>query len=203
MGPNNESYDELDRFRAPSSLGNPPGDWPPSSAEDSWRCFRFSKAKVAELKELGSKYCKEEGVEYISSNDAVTAFIWQRFMIARIKLGLPIEGESTLIRAINARAKARPPIPKAYMGHVILCGNAAVPMASFIDPTLYHPVHELRRSLQDVSRSGSAGSDKANSQRSVITKSPHSSTNSRHRRIEPCSITAPRWSMYQLPIKAD
>ena len=88
-------------------------------------------------------------VLYISSNDAVTAFIWSRIATFRSSF-LPTDTKTSLLRAINMRKRVQPPIPSGYMGHTIYITFATLPLASVANDPLSVSAIALRRSLADA-----------------------------------------------------
>jgi hypothetical protein len=143
-----QEIDPLERYRCPSSLGATIS-WPPPPGH-LWKCFRFSKFSVAALKTEASRLCSSNSdVSYISSNDAVTAFIWTRLMAAR-SAWLPKDSSTTLIRAVNGRRRLETPIPASYMGHSILCCNTTIPLQAAIEGSLSSAAIKLRRTLLEV-----------------------------------------------------
>lgn len=144
-----QDLDPLERYRCPSSLGAPAGPWPPSQGS-LWKCFRFPQAKIEVLKIQASALCSPgSDIPYISSNDAVTAFIWAHLIAAR-SAWLPKDSNTTLIRAVNGRRRLEAPIPAAYMGHSILCCNTTIPLQSVINDSISSTAIKLRRTLLEV-----------------------------------------------------
>ncbi|KAM5358303.1 hypothetical protein ACJZ2D_015402 [Fusarium nematophilum] len=79
------------------------------------RIFRFSLESLAKLKAAAAAF---------STNDALSAFIWQRITLARTRSGVfadpsPGGGEeaSALGYAVNIRSRTSPPLPLSYLGN--------------------------------------------------------------------------------------
>lgn len=146
--PNEEAY-AFAFFRCPSSLATPAGTWPPPPSANLWKTFRFSHTAVAALKSQASVLCPtSEDIKYISSNDAVTAFIWQR--IAAVRAGWISKDSTTkLVRAVNGRRRLKTPIPAAYMGHAVLCCYTVLPLFNVLGD-LSSTAIAARRSLLEV-----------------------------------------------------
>jgi hypothetical protein len=137
-----------ERVRCPSSLSNPAFGGSPTPAP--WRLFNFPGQKLAKLKREASKECSA-GTEpgWVSTNDALTAFLWQRSLLARsARLGK--DAESTLVRAANARRIFNPPIPEAYMGHCVACGFTTGPVQTVAREPLSITARSVRKSLREV-----------------------------------------------------
>lgn len=145
-----QDLDPLEGYRCPSSLGAPATTWPPARGH-LWRCFRIPQAKVATLKSQASILCSSDDsdIKYISSNDAVTAFIWTRLMATR-STWLPKDSTTSLIRAVNGRQRLDPPIPASYMGHSILCCETKIPLQSATNHSLSSVTAQLRHTLLNV-----------------------------------------------------
>jgi hypothetical protein len=110
-------------IRKPSSLGDPSPIWPPpvsSESGNTWRTFRFSPSRIAELKVKASMPEEKYHVPYVSSNDAITAFIWLGISIAR-SAGHAENTSTRLIRAVSTRRRLKPPVHEGYMGHLLVC----------------------------------------------------------------------------------
>jgi len=145
-----EVIDPLPMFRCPSSLGAPSGIWPPAPPSGMWKSFRLSQAEIAALKIQASALCSSDSdIKYISSNDAVTSFIWNRLVAVRSSW-LPKESNTMLIRAVNGRHKLDSPVPGGYMGHFILCCYTTLPLQNIINDSISSIALAVRRSLLEV-----------------------------------------------------
>ncbi|KAI1160767.1 transferase family-domain-containing protein [Nemania serpens] len=91
---------------------------PASSKYARYHVFRFTAAAMAGLKELASQpEGFNKGVAFISTDDAVCAFCWQRLILARFKRGrFPAETQSRFGRQIDGRPALG--LPPNYMGDV-------------------------------------------------------------------------------------
>lgn len=150
LKPDQESH-TLDMIRCPSSLGAPAiSSWPPAPSEGRWKSFRFPAKKAAALKSQASTLCSgSSDIKYISTNDAVSAFIWSRVSAVR-SAWLPKDSSSMLIRAVNGRKRLDPPLSNAYMGHTILCCHTSIPLQNVIEDDLSSTAAEIRRTLLGV-----------------------------------------------------
>ena len=93
-------------------------DQPGMTTPMLWTYFRFSSAKLAELKVEASRECSPGS--WITTNDAVSALVWKTITKARSSR-FNTSTDSTLLRAINGRRLLKPPIPDAYLGNAVQC----------------------------------------------------------------------------------
>jgi hypothetical protein len=145
-----EKPSPLQMLRCPSKLNDRPGAWPPSGPGATWKCFRFTAAKIAALKVEALKDCStRSNVKYISSNDAVTTFIFSSLTAFRSKT-LPEDSRTMLIRAVNSRKRLDPSISEGYMGHSILCCYTTLPLSKILKNSLSTTAIKVRQSLIEV-----------------------------------------------------
>ncbi|CAO3628149.1 unnamed protein product [Cunninghamella blakesleeana] len=103
---------------------------PPTPPSCQWANFIFEKGSLDQLKSIASKDLLD-GIDFISTDDAMTAFIWQSITRARLpRLQQSKDYGSTtqltkLVRAIDVRRYLN--IPSAYPG--------------MIQKKSYHPFH--------------------------------------------------------------
>ena len=121
-------------MRCPSSLGlsgTPPA---PAQFPTSWRYYRFSASVLAKLKAEATQDLIGPGkeVEWISTNDALTAFIWHCLSAARAPRLKP-DTKSIFQRAVNGRRCLDPPVPEGYMGHLVAGSGATLPVSDLVD----------------------------------------------------------------------
>jgi trichothecene 3-O-acetyltransferase len=140
----------MDMIRAPSRLGAEEVAWPPPPSGETWRTYRCPRASIAALKAEAAKLCSPDSdIKYISSNDAVSTFLWTRLAAAR-SAWLPKESKTSLIRAVNGRKKLDTPVHEGYMGHLVLCVFTTVPVEDAVKDPLSVIAIKVRRSLGDV-----------------------------------------------------
>lgn len=140
----------MEMFRCASKLNDPAGPWPPTGSGETWKLFRLTAAKIAALKDEASKECSSDSdIKYISSNDAVTTFIWTRLTAVRAK-SLPQDSRTMLIRGINGRKRLASPVSEGYMGHFIHCSSTALPLATVLDDSLSATAIKVRKSLMEI-----------------------------------------------------
>ncbi|WEW54730.1 hypothetical protein PRK78_000155 [Emydomyces testavorans] len=97
------------RTRKPS--GNPP---PSSFQKPTWAYFIFQSTSLTTLKSLASETIPLSS-GYISTDDTLSAFIWQSIIRARLPRLNPAV-ESTLARAVDVRRFLD--VPETYPGHM-------------------------------------------------------------------------------------
>ena len=91
-----ELADSIKQPTPPQSADNPP---PPPPPKATWSSFIFSPTSLTALKSLANQSIT---TSYISTDDALTAFIWQSVIRARVSRLFPTN-PCTLTRAIDAR----------------------------------------------------------------------------------------------------
>lgn len=135
-------------FRCPSTLSVPTTQpWPPTIPSDGWKTFRFTAANVAMLKKAASKLCDPESdVPYVSSNDAISTFIWSRLANVR-SAWLPKDSNTQLVRACNGRLRLDPPIPENYLGHSIICCYTTIPLQNVLNDDFSTTTIKARRTI--------------------------------------------------------
>ena len=135
-------------LRCPSSLSNPGFVGSPNPAP--WKTFNFPGHKLAKLKEQAAKECTaDKDVAWISTNDALTAFLWQRSLLAR-SVRLAKDSESTLVRAVDARRSLCPPIPEGYLGHCVACYFTKGQVQTVAKDTLSKTAVQIRKALNEI-----------------------------------------------------
>ncbi|KAH8887960.1 putative enoyl-CoA hydratase/isomerase family protein [Thozetella sp. PMI_491] len=93
--------------------------------------FRISAKDVLELKRVATAPpCGSEA--WISTNDAISAFIWRSIMLARYRAGILAGGAIThLAQPIDCRALLR--LPDPYFGNAIYVTKTSMPLALLAD----------------------------------------------------------------------
>jgi trichothecene 3-O-acetyltransferase len=127
---------------------------PPARAR--WEYARFKNAKLAQLKDLASsqessdRVGNQDSPSKISTDDALSAFIWQRIMLSRYPCVLPSPrtAETTVMcRAINGRRFLNPSIPASYMGQMVCCTFHSISLSAVTMEHLSNVARELRCKL--------------------------------------------------------
>lgn len=138
LGPDDEKADVSKLLVKPPPPGNPEtsGEVP----DVQWVYLRFAGRKLAELKSAAGG-----PGQWISTDDALSAFAFQRITAARMKRIEKKQPQITFCRAINGRRYLDPPLPKEYIGHMVICTFTDVPLDS---PVATSDVGALARELR-------------------------------------------------------
>jgi len=120
--------------------------------------FRFAPGSLDEIKTKATpteSEIKEGSVKWISTNDALVAFIWRCILKARCPPGSQHKKESMVSVAIDGRRALAPSIPMSHAGNVVFCGLTELPI-DFLTAettTLSSIASLLRKSVQGNSDS--------------------------------------------------
>ena len=126
--PGEQALDHAD-FRCPSSLSGSTGSEPFGSAAPApWKQYHFSASALFILKQSTT-----HSNPHPSTNDFLSAFIWQRILFAR-SLTLP-STTSRLIRAINGRRHLPSPLNTHYLGHNVAIAVTRLPLSTLLSST--------------------------------------------------------------------
>ncbi|KAL8665052.1 MAG: hypothetical protein Q9202_002608 [Teloschistes flavicans] len=88
------------------------------SSQPTWSYFRIPAASIPRIKALATPSTPSPGVPFISTNDALCAFYWQRLAICRTNRDSTLASAmSKFSRAIDARAAMKTPL--GYMGQMV------------------------------------------------------------------------------------
>ena len=143
----NETPLKHENFRCPSRLGvNAPAAQ--VSLPSTWVYYHFTKANHVKLKTEAMS--GPSGVaDWVSTNDALTAFIWQRVAIARSRRFSPVTS-MFCDRLVNVRGRLQPPVPAGYMGHMLILDQIAQSFSQLAKASLSDLAVQLRRSLNSI-----------------------------------------------------
>ena len=112
-----EPLSDLGNFRRPSLL-EATGLLSVPAPHGEWCFFRFPAQKLAELKAVANdSQALDDDVPFVSTNDALGAFIWKRLGSLRLRR----LREPTAISKFTRAADARPAlgVPQEYMGNMV------------------------------------------------------------------------------------
>ncbi|KEY70387.1 hypothetical protein S7711_09361 [Stachybotrys chartarum IBT 7711] len=125
-----------------SSSGNGPK---PEPAQH--HIFRVSAAKLRELKKMAEPVAERDSdVRFISTDDALSAFIWQRLTVVRARRGvLPPSTRARFGRAIDGRGAVG--VSRDYMGDLIHNVTAFLTWEELVSLPLSSIAAHLRREL--------------------------------------------------------
>lgn len=123
--------------------GHPPPPPPPPSPPPkcSWTLFSFSPSVLAELKSLCTKTATSD---FVSTDDAICAFIWQAVARARLPR-LDSRAESTFGRAVDVRSYLN--VPKTYPGLFQNMTYNTLTLQKLVEEPLGMIASQLRSSL--------------------------------------------------------
>lgn len=115
-----------------------------------WCNFRFSPASQARLKTLASNPYSESNstIPFVSTNDALTAFCWQRIITARQHRRQSPTAISKFCRAVDGRKALG--VPKEYMGHMVHIATSWLTFEELETLPLATIACALRKSVNDV-----------------------------------------------------
>ena len=149
--PEGEEPDPLTHIRRESRLGGPGWEGMPIAAP--WVCYRFNADVSARLKEEAKQDLSPEGagVSFVSTNDVISAFFWQRLSIARSRRIDPSKNKTTALgRAVQGRRALNPPLPDNYVGHIVTVAPTTWSIAEIVDAPIGAIAAQLRRDIQLV-----------------------------------------------------
>jgi CBS domain-containing protein len=132
-------------------LLRPKGFTPRPPPPTVWCAFRIPLASLSRIKKLvGGPESPgwDPEVSYISRNDALSAFAWQRISTVRLANGRRPEQLSKFGRAVDLRGAVG--VPKTYMGQMIGHAATRLPLGEIAAAPLTRLACALRRSLDDA-----------------------------------------------------
>ncbi len=137
---------ELDHLLVkPSATISPAWNKPP--AKCTWAYFHFPSSSLSKLKSLASSsssISENPTVPYTTTNDALSAFIWQ--CTSRIRSArLPPQTTSTFARAVDVRPCLS--IPPSYLGNMSNHTYNTIPLSSVLSTSLGSLASSLRLAL--------------------------------------------------------
>ncbi|KAK3946254.1 transferase family-domain-containing protein [Diplogelasinospora grovesii] len=130
--------------------------------------FTMSPADMEQIKKMATPTQAEiradddddSGPRWISTKDALTAFLWRSIIRARApswgggSANIPPGAESMVSVAIDGRRALDPPIPLTYIGNVVFCALTWLPIDLLTSPetSLSTITLAIRRSIQQKAR---------------------------------------------------
>lgn len=165
LSPEEPLLDHSHMIRRPNALpssGVPSPNGIPDQPVWNWHTFRFSANSLRALKELASQYMAspdsggDHTVAFVSTNDALCAFWWQRLSFIRLARSngigpLKPDQLSMFSRAIDGRTALD--IPPEYIGQMIHTCPTKLPIGEVATRPLGYVAAELRRSLKTYNTS--------------------------------------------------
>jgi hypothetical protein len=112
-----------------------------------WNYWRFPAKELEDLKKEASS-----GRTWVSTNDALTAFLVQRLTAVRVREGRVAKDETIqLQRAVDSRSVLDPPVEDGYLGHLVALADTTWKTAQEVaDASLADVAVESRESLKRV-----------------------------------------------------
>ena len=143
-----ESMKDHSNFKRPppSDLPAPPLD---SDSPYSWRYFRFSAARLLELKALAiMSGGSDPSIPYVSTNDVLTAFCWQCVISVRLRRHQTPNAFAKFLRAVDARKTMG--VSQKYMGDLVTIATSRITFQELADASLLAVASLLRKDLNAV-----------------------------------------------------
>jgi hypothetical protein len=100
--------------------------------DDSCRSFRISATALEALKKAASPLSHGENGQWISTGDAVAAFIWTCLLKARQRQGL-LEGKSSAFFGQSIDCRRLLELPEPYFGNAFYIMRSDVPVSTLLD----------------------------------------------------------------------
>lgn len=112
-----------------------------------WSYWRFSAEQLEDLKKVASS-----GRSWVSTNDALTAFLVQCLTRVRLREGRVDADEIVqLQRAVDSRSVLSPPVEDGYLGHLVALADKTWPSSqNLCDASLADVAVDVRESLKVV-----------------------------------------------------
>ncbi|KAG9250773.1 transferase family-domain-containing protein [Emericellopsis atlantica] len=139
-----------DSMRRPSALAantGPSTEVKKAPKPAIWTYWRFSAQQLEGLKKEASS-----GRTWVSTNDAITAFLVQRLTATRIAEGRVSKNELVqLQRAVDSRSVVKPAIGEGYLGHLVALADKSWKTAEEVATSSFADVAvDVRESLKAV-----------------------------------------------------
>jgi trichothecene 3-O-acetyltransferase len=135
-----------ENMRRPSTLGvSPAPSGRPRPAP--WNYWRFSSDSLSALKKAAVS-----GSNWVSTNDAITAFFVRRLTAVRVAAGRVAPADDVALqRAVDGRSILKPPVPDGYLGHLVALSETKWPTAQGLcESPVSEAAMQLRASLREV-----------------------------------------------------
>ena len=121
---------------------------PPQRPKARWHFVRFPAPKVALLKSRANKDIQDERGAFVSTNDALSAFIWKSISTVRSKCGQRPEHFSRFSRALDSRRVLG--IPREYLGQMGYNATCRLTFREIQDSSLGQIALFMRREVEKV-----------------------------------------------------
>lgn len=145
-GEKRHDHSHLIRWEPPKTCCPPPAN---PDSKFTWRYWRFTPQSLADLKLAASKVdVPDPEVPYITTNDALTAFCWQR--VTKVRLGRQTDPNAVakFARAVNFRTVLG--VPRDYMGCLVNPATTWIPMKQLAESSLAQVAATMRKDVTKV-----------------------------------------------------
>ncbi|KAK3367571.1 transferase family-domain-containing protein [Podospora didyma] len=149
LGPNDKPpLDHSNQLRPPVTAANPLAVAPLSSPAHN-HIIRFTPAAMAHIKALASAADGfDPSVRFISTDDAICAFYWQRLTRARANRIPPGTKQARFTRQMDGRALVGlPPDYPGVVSHTAIC---ALPVSTLLEAPLSTVASAMRKALNEA-----------------------------------------------------
>ncbi|KAL8939435.1 MAG: hypothetical protein Q9216_003354 [Gyalolechia sp. 2 TL-2023] len=118
---------------------------PPASV---WSYISIPDAKLKELK-AQSLRDPSPGIRWVSTNDAVVAWLWR--VISKVRSSRTDPEKSTkLLRAISGCRVLDPKLPKTYVGNVVVCAFLKANLKDLEEQSLSQTAQDVRKAANGI-----------------------------------------------------
>ncbi|KAI0893397.1 hypothetical protein F4806DRAFT_476846 [Annulohypoxylon nitens] len=124
-----------------------PNPWPLGPPPETiWRGFTVSRSALIDIKDRASP--EAEGA-FVSTDDALSAFCWQRICAVRLSTGRCKSTQlSKFGRAVNARRAVG--LPDTYLGQMVVHATTRLPLGDVVAKPIAELAGMLRRDLEEA-----------------------------------------------------
>nr|AGN71607.1 trichothecene 3-O-acetyltransferase [Monascus pilosus] len=114
-----------------------------------WQYFRFSASTLGALKDIASSPADfDPSVKFISTDDALCAFLWQRIATVRLRRRQTPDDLCKMTRAVDIRRTLN--VPSEYMGVMVYNVSGRLPLGQLVTASLARAASELRKALNSI-----------------------------------------------------
>lgn len=115
-----------------------------------WRYLRIPSASVSRIKAMADAHPEDfdPSTPFVSTNDALTAFIWQRIITIRLARLQTPDAISRISRAVDFRRVMG--LSPAYLGHMIRVTFLRLSFSDIVNSSLSRLASFLRKSVLDI-----------------------------------------------------
>jgi hypothetical protein len=122
---------------------------PVKRAEARWGFVRIPAEKIAKLKSRANEDVRDDHGTFVSTNDALSAFIWKRIAAVRLAQGVMKHTDSSKFsRALDARRALG--LPREYLGQMGFNASCHLTFDQLQDQSLGETALHLRRTAEKV-----------------------------------------------------